>query len=100
MRKIEYARLIQLFQTGQVFSTEKRGDGGHRQEEAFMLCLHELSGRRDPAAGDTDVDMRMERKLLAPGMEDRNDPRPGAKELFVRTKRKQRFLYASELQAQ
>ena len=65
-----------------------------------MLCLHELPGGSDPAAGNADVDVGMEGQLLAPCMEDRDDPGLRSKELRVGAQGEQRLLHTFKLQIQ
>ena len=65
-----------------------------------MFCFYELPGRSEPASGYTDVDVRMERKLLPPGVEDGNDPGFSTEELLIRAQGEERLLHTSELQAE
>lgn len=65
-----------------------------------MLCLHELPGGSNPAARNADVDVGMEGQLLAPCMEDRDDPGLRSKELRVGAQGEQRLLHTFKLQIQ
>ncbi len=76
----------------------KREATRNRFLEAFVPCFRELADRSKTASGNTDVDVGMEGQLLAPCMEDRDDPGLRSKELRVGAQGEQRLLHTFKLQ--
>ena len=72
--KIHRAIGVHLLESAQIFSAEHGGHDISGQEEARVFCFYELLGGGESASGYTDVDVRVEGKLLSPSVENGNDP--------------------------